>query len=49
MAVVHEKFGDGVVISVAPMGNDQLIEVEFDRAGKKKLMGRLANMKLRED
>ena len=37
-AVAHKKFGDGVIISAEPMGNDVLLEVAFDTCGTKKLM-----------
>lgn len=36
--VNHKTFGNGMVISVAPMGGDALIEVAFDKVGTKKLM-----------
>ena len=34
----HKTFGDGLVISVTPMGGDALLEVAFDTVGTKKLM-----------
>ncbi len=42
--VKHKAFGTGVVISVSPMGNDNLIEVAFDKAGTKKLMANYAKL-----
>lgn len=36
--VNHKTFGDGMVISVTPMGGDALIEVAFEQVGTKKLM-----------
>ena len=42
--VHHRAFGTGVVLSVTPMGNDNLIEVAFDKAGTKKLMANYAKL-----
>ncbi len=36
--VRHKAFGDGVVSSVKPAGNDTLIVVEFEKAGTKRMM-----------
>ncbi|MDR0862209.1 MAG: UvrD-helicase domain-containing protein [Oscillospiraceae bacterium] len=36
--VTHKAFGDGVIREVKPTGGDALLEVEFDNAGKKRLM-----------
>ncbi len=43
--VKHKAFGEGNVISLKPMGNDILIEVEFDKVGVKKLMANFAGLK----
>lgn len=42
--VTHKAFGTGVVLSVSPMGNDNLVEVAFDKAGTKKLMANYAKL-----
>ncbi len=42
--VSHKAFGTGVVVSVTPMGNDNLIEVAFSKAGTKKLMANYAKL-----
>ena len=42
--VRHKTFGTGVILSVKPMGNDNLLEVAFDRAGTKKLMANFAKL-----
>lgn len=42
--VKHKAFGTGVIISITPMGNDNLLEVAFDRAGTKKLMSNFAKL-----
>ncbi|NCB63569.1 MAG: ATP-dependent DNA helicase PcrA, partial [Clostridia bacterium] len=36
--VTHSAFGTGMVLSVAPMGGDALIEIAFDSVGTKRLM-----------
>ncbi|MGN0561588.1 MAG: ATP-dependent helicase [Candidatus Fimenecus sp.] len=43
--VEHKAFGTGVISTVRPMGNDMLLEVVFQKAGTKKLMARMANLK----
>ena len=40
--VRHRAFGDGQIIKMTPMGNDQLIEISFDSGVTKKLMLRAA-------
>lgn len=42
--VRHKTFGTGVILSNKPMGNDNLLEVAFDRAGTKKLMANFAKL-----
>lgn len=36
--VHHNAFGDGTVAKMTPMGGDQLLEIDFDNLGTKKLM-----------
>lgn len=43
-AVTHAVFGDGVVVSARDMGGDILYEVDFESAGKKKLMATFAKL-----
>ncbi len=43
--VRHMTFGEGEILSVKPMGKDQLIEVMFDTVGTKKLMATYAKLK----
>ncbi len=43
--VVHQLFGEGVILTVRPMGGDVLYEVVFETAGTKKLMGTYAKLK----
>lgn len=40
--VHHKKFGDGMILSTSPMGNDMLLEIAFDSVGTKKLMAKVA-------
>ena len=42
----HKTFGDGLVISVTPMGGDALLEVAFDTVGTKKLMLKTAGVQI---
>ncbi len=42
--VRHKKFGAGLVLSAAPLGNDVLLEVAFDSCGTKKLMQGMAKL-----
>ena len=45
-AVHHRTFGDGMVLSVRPMGGDALLEVAFEQVGTKKLMLKAAGANL---
>jgi len=40
--VKHKAFGEGTLVKSSPMGNDFLIEIDFDSGVKKKLMLRAA-------
>ena len=40
--VRHKAFGDGMVVSVKPMGGDALLEIAFDQKGTKRLMAKSA-------
>ncbi len=39
----HKAFGNGMVVSITPMGGDALVEVAFDAVGTKKLMLKTAS------
>ena len=43
--VTHTVFGNGMIISVKPVGPDVLYEIAFDNAGTKKMMGTYAKIK----
>ena len=42
--VMHKAFGQGVVLSIKPMANDQLLEIAFEKAGTKKIMANFAKL-----
>ena len=42
--VRHRVFGEGTVLSITPMGNDNLVETIFDRVGTKKIMANFAKL-----
>ena len=46
-AVFHRTFGEGIVRSASPMGNDTLLEIAFDTVGTKKLMANFARLEKR--
>lgn len=47
-SVRHSAFGQGLVLSVRPMGGDALLEVAFDQVGTKKLMQKAAGPHLQK-
>lgn len=42
--VVHSVFGSGVILSVMTMGGDKLLEIDFEKIGKKKIMATFAKL-----
>lgn len=44
--VEHKTFGEGLILSVSPMGSDTLLEIAFDTVGTKKLMAAYAKLKI---
>ncbi len=42
--VKHKAFGEGMILSSKPMGNDTLLEIAFDTKGTKKLMANFARL-----
>lgn len=44
--VRHRTFGEGMVLSVRPMGGDAMLEIAFETAGTKKLMLKVAQQHL---
>ncbi len=47
--VFHKAFGNGTLLSKTPMGNDQLLEVKFDKVGSKKIMANFAKLTKAEE
>ena len=43
--VMHPIFGKGTIISIVPLGNDSLMEINFEKDGRKKIMANYANLK----
>lgn len=44
--VLHKTFGNGLILSVKPMGSDALLEIAFDTVGTKKLMANFAKLEI---
>lgn len=42
--VEHKAYGEGVILSARPMGNDTLLEIAFINSGTKKIMANFANV-----
>ncbi len=42
--IVHTVFGEGTVLSMTKMGDDFLVEVDFDKKGRKKIMAQFARL-----
>lgn len=42
--VRHKTFGEGMIISASPMGNDTLLEIAFDTVGTKKIMANFTKL-----
>lgn len=43
--VLHRTFGQGVILTTSPMGNDTLLEIAFEKVGTKKLFANYAKLK----
>ncbi len=42
--IIHKAYGEGIVLSAKPMGNDTLLEIAFTAAGTKKIMANYAKV-----
>ncbi len=42
--VRHKIFGEGMILSAVPMGNDTLLEIAFDTKGTKKIMANFTSL-----
>lgn len=47
--VEHKVFGIGIILSIQPIRNDNVLEVAFEHAGKKKLMANFAKLTMCEE
>ena len=46
--VEHKKFGVGEITNVEPEDDDLKVDILFEKAGKKRLMAKFANLKVME-
>ena len=44
--IYHKKFGNGTISKIEKEGNDYKVDIEFDKAGHKRLMAKFANLEL---
>ena len=46
--IFHNKFGNGMITSIKPMGGDHLLEIAFEKVGTKRLMSKIASASIRK-
>lgn len=46
VTVYHKKFGEGVINSVEQEGEDLKLDINFEKAGHKRLMAKYANLEI---
>ena len=44
--VYHKKFGEGTITKLEQEGNDEKVDLEFDKAGHKRLMAKFAGLEI---
>ncbi len=44
--VFHKKFGEGIIDRVEPEGDDLKVDINFEKAGHKRLMAKYANLEI---
>ena len=44
--ILHKKFGEGTISLVEPEGDDLKVDIDFDKAGHKRLMAKYANLEI---
>ncbi len=44
--IFHKKFGEGTITKTEPEGEDLKVDIDFDKAGHKRLMARFANLEI---
>ena len=48
MRVYHKKFGEGTITKTEKEGDDLKVDIEFDKAGHKRLMAKFAGLEVIE-
>ena len=46
--VFHKKFGEGIINYVEPEGEDLKVDINFEKAGHKRLMAKFAKLEIIE-
>ena len=46
MRVYHKKFGEGTINSIEQEGEDAKVDINFDKAGHKRLMAKYAGLEI---
>lgn len=44
--IFHKKFGEGMIVTVEPEGEDLKVDINFDKVGHKRLMAKFAKLEL---
>ena len=44
--VMHKKFGKGIITGAEPEDDDLKLDIQFEKAGNKRLMARFANLEI---
>ena len=45
--IYHKKFGEGIIIDIAPEGDDLKLDISFEKVGHKRLMAKFAGLGIR--
>ena len=43
---MHKRFGPGVITKITPEDDDLMLEILFERSGKKRLMAKFAQLEV---
>ncbi len=46
MLIYHKKFGEGIINKIEPEGEDLKVDINFEKAGHKRLMAKYANLQI---
>ena len=44
--VMHKKFGKGIITGAEPEDDDLKLDIQFEKAGNKRLIARFANLEI---